>query len=208
MAKKDEYIKFSEKKDSIIKNQMNNACIGYTYLKEHVFNYTYTFFYEDNKEIKKYILNINNNDFAHLCGIEYKNGNKNLGKDLVKKRVNWDKIWIKKDGTTLLKLNVIKSINLLFTIDTKIESGGKGLDLVYDKLIRTNRKILGIGCKQLNKENLIPLSLLNLSTSNKNNKQIKRYDVLCVIKKDKQTGKIELVDKTDTFDTSCLEIEK
>ncbi|EHQ8839725.1 PBECR4 domain-containing protein [Enterococcus faecalis] len=207
MSIKSEYIKLTKKNEIQIRQGMNYAKLGYKFLKEHVFNYTYTFFYEDSDELKKFTLNINNNDFAHLCGIEYKNGNKNFGKDLVDNRINWDKIFIKSDGTTSLKLAVIASIHLLFTTQSRIESGGRNLDLVYDKLLRTNKQILGLGCKQLSEEKLIPLSLLNLKTLNRNEKKALRYEIVCVIRKNKQTSSIELMDKVDFFDIEKLELE-
>jgi hypothetical protein len=68
---------------------------------------------------------------------------------------------------------------------------------VYDKLLRTNKQILGLGCKQLSEEKLIPLSLLNLKTLNRNEKKALRYEIVCVIRKNKQTSSIELMDKVD-----------
>lgn len=207
MSRKSEHIKLTKKNEMQIKQGMIYAKQGYIFLKEHVFNYTYTFFYEDSDELKKFTLNINNSDFAHLCGIEYKNGNKKLGKDLIDNRINWDKVFIKSDGTTALKLSVIASIHLLFTTQSRIESGGRNLDLVYDKLLRTNKQILGLGCKQLNEEKLVPLSLLNLKTLNRNQKKALRYQIVCVIRKNKQTSLIELMDKADLFDIERLELE-
>lgn len=196
------YIKLTKKNEIQIKQGMDHARKGFLFLKEHVFNYTYTFFYEDNDELKKYTLNITNGDFAHLCGVQYKNGNKKFGEDLVENRVSWDKVFIKRDGTTSLKLSVIASIHLLFTVQSRIESGDRSLDLVYDKLLRTNKEILGLGCKQLSEEKLIPLSLLNLKVLNRNEKKTLRYRVLCVIRENKQTHLFELVDKVDSI---CIE---
>ncbi|MGL9754727.1 hypothetical protein IGK08_002844 [Enterococcus sp. DIV1286c] len=207
MSKKSRYISLSKKNETQIKQGMDQARRGYTFLKDHVFNYTYTFFYKDKSELKKYTLNIRNSDFAHLCGIEYKNGNKNLGKDLIANRISWDKILIKSDGTTSLKLSVVASINLLFTIQSRIETGGRNLDLVYDKLIRTNKKVIGLGCKQSSGENLIPLSLLNLKTLNRNEQKAQRYEIVCVVRKNKQTNVFELIDCADSFDTKKTGIE-
>ncbi len=207
MADLKNYVRFSEKKDVQIKQNMKYALSGYKFLKENVFNYTHTMYYFDNKVIQKFVLNISNNDFAHLCGIEYLNGNKNFGKDLMANRVNWDKIMIKKDGTTLLKLSVISSIHLLFTTNAQLESGGRCLDLVYDKMLRTNRLILGIGCKQLNSDNHIPLSLLDLRKFQRDRKKVNRYDIVCVIRKNKQNNQHELLECVDSFDAGVLGIE-
>lgn len=207
MNHKNEYIKLTQINEVKIKEDMNRAKQAYIFLKKHVFNYTYSFFYKDRNNLKKFTLNISNNDFAHLCGIKYDNGNKNFGKDLLGNRLDWNKVYIKSDGTTSLKLAVISSIHLLFTVQSRIESGGKNLNLVYDKLIRTNKEILGLGCKQLSVEKIVPLSLLNLKTLNRNEKSVQRYKILCVIKKDRQTNLYELVDKVPSFEVENLKID-
>lgn len=48
MADLKNYVRFSEKKDVQIKQNMKYALSGYKFLKENVFNYTHTMYYFDN----------------------------------------------------------------------------------------------------------------------------------------------------------------
>ena len=101
-------------------------------------------------------------NFAHLCGIKYKGGSSELFSALIAKRVEIERILIKRDGSTFQKLQVLPAVKSLLTSQVAIGGSGNMTQFQYDAMVRSHRKILSIHF-QTNQDGLLfPVSLINL----------------------------------------------
>lgn len=104
--------------------------------------------------------------FSHLCGIKYQDGAEQFFKAILDKKLDLSKVKTKPDGTTSLKLQVLKSINLLLSEKVQITNNGSYLKLHFDKSIKTNKLILALTLNTDKNNQLYPNSLLNLKNKN------------------------------------------
>lgn len=156
-------------------------------------------------KMKTYVYVINNRDvqalsvlfqrkhFMHLCGVEYPTGANGFVSDLQRKKLKLQNLYIKEDGSTFQKLEVIDQIALLDTLDTKVSIGNKRVNIQYDNLLRTKANILGIAVKADNNGINFPLSLLNLSVA----ETFTSFKVVAILE-----------ENTSTHVKTCLQIEK
>lgn len=105
--------------------------------------------------------------FSHLCGLKYKYGAKQFFKAVLGKKLNLKLVEEKKDGTTSLKLDILKSIKYLISDQIRLTQGAVYLELAFDNAIRTNKKIFAITFKVNDQDTYhYPNSLLNLKKDN------------------------------------------
>ena len=100
-------------------------------------------------------------NFMHLTGIKYIDGPKVFFNACIGGRLDIDKVRVKVDNTTFLKLDVIGSIKDMLSIESvRLTSDGKIGQVYYDAGIRSNKMIYFISLKE--KEQIyIPTSLIH-----------------------------------------------
>lgn len=104
--------------------------------------------------------------FAHLCGIKYRDGAKQFFKAILNNRLVLSKINVKEDGTTYLKLPLLKSVDFLITKDVQITDGAFYLDLQFENSVRTSKLIFALTLSLDENQELYPQSLLDLKKMN------------------------------------------
>ncbi|QIW16184.1 hypothetical protein A4G20_07500 [Pasteurellaceae bacterium RH1A] len=103
----------------------------------------------------------NRTNFMHLCGVKYEDGAAEFFNLALRKQINFDKVFIKKDGTTFQKLSALNSIEFLLQKDISLSEGTIYLNLSFDKALRTKKEIIALTL--IDADNVfIPQSLLNL----------------------------------------------
>lgn len=105
--------------------------------------------------------------FLHLCGLRYEYGAKQFFKAVLSRKLNLSKVSIKEDGTTLLKLPLLKSIDLLISREIRLTDGAFYLELSFDKAIKTSKMIFALTLSLDQNSEFYPNSLLNLKTMNR-----------------------------------------
>ena len=153
----------------------------YLRVKKH---YIYTW---NNRTCVPEILTVNfkKRHFSHLCGIEYKNGATKFTQDIKKNKIDVKNIYIKNDGSTFQKLDLLANINILNTINTEISSSGMISNKHYDTIINDKRKTLGLVIKKDNNGSKIPISLLSISKDYFDHQT--SFPVLAIIDEEKMT---------------------
>jgi len=132
------------------------------------------YIYKKNNAYKEIILKAKKADFMHLCGMKYKHPQKGgfvSAKHfytLIKSRnISADFLEEKKDGTTALKLGVLKHLEELLSGNVRIIDG----EIVFangrfDGAIRSSKMIFALALYQERGTTFGPKSLFNLKTSN------------------------------------------
>lgn len=125
-------------------------------------------------KIKIYVYVVNNRDvcslpvffrnrhFMHLCGVKYVRGANAFARDVKAQRLRLQDLYIKEDGSTFQKLEVVDKIDLLDTLNTKVSIGSNGIKLHFDNLVRTKADVIGMAVKNDKSGENFPLSLLSL----------------------------------------------
>ena len=80
----------------------------------------------------------------HLCGISYLRGSKNFFLSAKYRKIDLDKVLIKKDGTTFQKLQVLSAFPELISSNVRLTGRGRFLVLDYDYALRTSRQLLAL----------------------------------------------------------------
>lgn len=102
-------------------------------------------------------------NYMHLCGLYYPEGADKFFVDCLDKKVNLKSLLIKKDGTTMQKLQVLPFIKELTSPYVCLTGSGKHLYLEFDYSLRTRKQILALTLKDTQSK-IIPQSLLNLKS--------------------------------------------
>lgn len=102
-------------------------------------------------------------NYMHLCGLYYSEGAEKFFIDCLDKKVNLKSLLIKKDGTTMQKLQVLPSIKELTSPYVWLTGSGKYLRLEFDYSLRTRKQILALTLKDTQSK-IVPQSLLNLKS--------------------------------------------
>lgn len=97
----------------------------------------------------------------HLCGISYLRGSKNFFLSAKYRKIDLDKVLIKKDGTTFQKLQVLSAFPELISGNVRLTGRGRFLVLDYDYALRTSKQLLALTLINQSAK-AIPQSLLNL----------------------------------------------
>ncbi|MCR8967266.1 PBECR4 domain-containing protein [Streptococcus zalophi] len=134
----------------------------------------------DDKKIDVYFSYSN---FMHLCGIDYEKGSHSFFNDCFSNKIVLQAIKIKKDGTTLQKLQTLTSIRDLIGKHVRLVTRGTYLYLSFDYALRTNKQILALTLLN-DHHKIVPQSLLNL----KRQKSFPKGDIVrCIYAKDLST---------------------
>ena len=87
--------------------------------------------------------------------------------DALNKNIDENSIYIKKDGTTFQKLQVLLQFKELIGKNVRVTRGYKYLLLSFDYVLRTNKEILALTLIDRINSDVIPQSLLNLHSMKK-----------------------------------------
>lgn len=102
-------------------------------------------------------------NYMHLCGLYYAKGTKKFFSDCLGKQVDLTALMVKKDGTTMQKLQVLGSISDLTSPYVRLTGSGRYLFLEFDYALRTKKQILAVTLKDTTGK-IVPQSLLNLKS--------------------------------------------
>lgn len=100
--------------------------------------------------------------FMHLCGITYLDGSNEFFNAALAKKLDIKKMKMKTDGSTQLKLSILRSINFLISDQIQLTNEGIYLKLRFDKGLRTNKLLFALTLKFDGSKELYPNSLLKL----------------------------------------------
>lgn len=104
-------------------------------------------------------------NFMHLCGVKYDDGAREFFYAAINNRLDINKIKVKSDGTTFLKLSLLKSINFLLSSEITLTDNAIYLNIAFDKALKTKNQVFALTL--INNNHLfIPQSLLNLKNIN------------------------------------------
>ncbi|WP_262315613.1 PBECR4 domain-containing protein [Lacticaseibacillus parakribbianus] len=104
-------------------------------------------------------------NFSHLCGLSYGTSGREFSRLAKRKRLSLDKLRVKSDGTSLLKLRVLDQLPRLIEPGVRLVTNGSLLMLKYDFALRTHQAIIGLTLSAYSGSRLLtPNSLLNLKT--------------------------------------------
>lgn len=104
-------------------------------------------------------------NFMHLCGVKYTDGANEFFNAAISHNLALNKIKIKKDGTTFLKLALLKSVNFLLSTDITLTDGALYLNVAFDKALKTPKQIFALTLIN-HHHSFIPQSLLSLKRIN------------------------------------------
>ncbi|UQB01698.1 PBECR4 domain-containing protein [Pediococcus pentosaceus] len=159
---------------------------SFSIIKKHFIGKIKTYIYAvNNREIRSLPVTIQNRHFMHLCGVKYTKGASGFVKDLKNNRLNLNELYLKEDGSTFQKLEVIDKINLLDTLETTVSIGNNMARIHYDNLLRTKANILGIVVDTDDNGINFPLSLLNISATDLHT--LTRFKVFAILEENKST---------------------
>lgn len=190
--------------DKQINYQSKNLQNAYLFLEKEVYPYTFCYIYGTNKNTSTLGFATNRNDFIHMCGLKYKgkHAKSKFIEDVSKQDIDYKRLWLHADGTSIQKITVINILPCLFNSLNVIVSDQKqtALSFNYDGYIATNKRVLSLGLKRVNDSLFVPQTLLNLH----NNKvQPSGQHVHVILRKNRKTGKVEIVK-----DDGSLKIKK
>ncbi|MDD2575193.1 MAG: PBECR4 domain-containing protein [Acholeplasmataceae bacterium] len=128
----------------------------------------------------EFSLNITKNNLMHLCGIDYIGGSRAFFDDSLDNKLSIDKIGIKTDDTTLLKLEVLSELDNITTKNVLLCPSNTLGQVRYHFAIRTNKKILMVALNEVgNDGKYVPISLINLRTIKNNPKGERVLSITC-----------------------------
>lgn len=158
------YHKITISEINSFKKYIPNIQKAFSLTEKHFIGKVKTYVYIVNsREIRSLPITFQNKHFMHLCGVKYVRGSRGFVNDLRKKKLDLQNLYLKNDGSTFQKLEVIDKIDLLDSLNTKVSIGNKMASIHYSNLLRTKSDILGIAVDTDNNGMNFPLSLLNLS---------------------------------------------
>lgn len=102
-------------------------------------------------------------NFMHLCGVKYDDGAREFFEAAINNRLDINKI--KSDGTTFLKLSLLRSISFLLSVEISLADNAIYLNMSFDKALKTKKKIFALTLIDSN-NSFVPQSLLNLKSIN------------------------------------------
>ncbi|MFZ7129768.1 PBECR4 domain-containing protein [Avibacterium avium] len=107
-------------------------------------------------------------NFMHLCGIKYKEGAKAFFESALSKSIDLSKVEVKDDGTTFIKLKLLKYIPLIITDKATLSTEHSlYLHLSFDAAIKAKQNKNQFAITLINDNaKFIPNSLLNTSKIN------------------------------------------
>lgn len=196
--------------DIQIKYQCKTLQNVYRFLKKEVYPYTYCYIYGEGKYFKTLGFATNKDDFMHMCGMKYK-AKKNVPwkneflKHIENNELNYSKLMIHADGTTIEKVIVISMLpNLFKTLDITVSNEKQiKLSYNYDGYIATKKRIISLGLKSKGKNFFVPQTLLNLR---KEKIQLHGDPVHAILRKNrKEKSQIDIVISDDTIELTNLE---
>lgn len=132
------------------------------------YEFTYTYKHRVTKKIMQIKIVSTPGNFMHLCGVRYDYSATQFYKALKRKKISLKKIYVKDDGTTGQKLQIINLLKLLSSSGVRICDDGSFYNLSFDKAIRTSKMIIALTCVRTENQ-YAPQSLLALNrTTSKN----------------------------------------
>lgn len=159
---------------------------SFSLIKKHFIGKTKTYIYVvNNRKICSLPITFQNRHFMHLCGVKYIKGASGFVKDLKKNRLKLDGLYLKEDGSTFQKLEVIDKIDLLDTLGTTVSIGNNIARIHYDNLLRTKTNILGIAVDTDKYGMHFPLSLLNISVEDTHT--LTSFSVVAILEESQRT---------------------
>lgn len=128
------------------------------------------YIYKQDNKLKDFKIKYGKENFAHLLGIKFANKtSKQILEDLVNRRLNQEAIFVKNDGTTFKKLNVIESLKKITDSNTialndlgQITQASK---LKFNDALKTSDNNLLLAIKDFEPELFRPYSLMNLKNA-------------------------------------------
>lgn len=157
MTKSKDYRKPNYNEKRKIRNFMIPLQNAASFLKEHCIGKIMSY----QTETKKVDIHFLPSNFMHLCGLEYQKGASSFFDDCLNKHIIIDDLNIKRDGTTMQKLQVLGSIQELLGKHVQLTGSGRYLYLEFDYALRTKKQILALTLKDTPTKT-IPQSLLDL----------------------------------------------
>lgn len=180
------YHKITISEINSFKKYVPNIQKAFSLTKKHFIGKVKTYVYVVNsREIRSLPITFQNKHFMHLCGVKYVRGSRGFVNDLRKKKLDLQNLYLKNDGSTFQKLEVIDKIDLLDSLSTKVSIGNKMASIHYSNLLRTKSDILGIAVDTDNNGMNSPLSLLNLSI--KDSHTLTSFKVVAILEENKTT---------------------
>ncbi|MBR7927186.1 hypothetical protein KBI51_03215 [Aerococcaceae bacterium zg-ZUI334] len=157
MKRESHYKRISSNEQNNIRRYFNTLHIAAKFFEKYFINKVVTYCTVDSK-IDIYFSSSN---FMHLCGIRYKKGSSSFFEDCLNQHIVLDDIEIKKDGTTIQKLQILSSISELIGENVYLTGAGRFLYLDFDYALKTRKQILALTLKDT-KHRTVPQSLLDL----------------------------------------------
>ena len=109
-------------------------------------------------------LNFKRSNFMHLCGLRYEKGANQFFKDILHNKLDISKLTTKQDGTTILKLSALTSVEHLVKPKIRLTDCANYLNLSFDSALRTNKQIIALTLKNEKENTYYPNSFLNLKS--------------------------------------------
>ena len=111
-----------------------------------------------------YDMIFNKSNFMHLCGVKYEKGASDFFRDILDDKLELDKIQIKDDGSTIVKLQIISNLQYLFDKNIFLGPSGRIGYTTYDGVIE--HKVMVLLLKRA-KSVYVPNSILNKTRSSR-----------------------------------------
>ena len=153
---------------------------GFDEYNKYLKNNQFLFVYKNQlRSYKYFILKFERNNFLHLTGLKYKGKPNKFYSELENQKLSYKLVSIRKDGTTRLKLDVLKQLRQITITPTQVGNfSADGVRLSLDKVVGKTSGLLTLGLKQDGKH-FIPNSLLKIDAKKLSNKL---YPIALVMK--------------------------
>ncbi|WP_125584126.1 PBECR4 domain-containing protein [Levilactobacillus cerevisiae] len=164
------------------------------YIEENLIGKIRYFFFREEGKVKWFGVQVVENNFMHLCGINYLGGPRKFWKAVQVNHLETDLIKIKNDGTTFQKLQVVSLLEELNGGNLLVSSAGVLFKVRYDHLLRTRRNIMALALNQVEMY-YRPVSLLNLQKDplKFNTRATKLFRVVAIVDEVIATGEYHQV---------------
>ena len=154
---------------------------------ENIANHKIHYVFQGEDGLQSLSVEFNEANFAHFVGLGFdrKNATEFL-QDILDENYEQNDIFVKKDGTTFDKLAVLEKFSDLFTADSlllnDLSTVKQAQRLNFSEAINTEDEQLLLAIREIDGEEKVPVSLLNLSRAVNANKyaQVPRNQVLAV----------------------------
>lgn len=184
------YSKPTFKQMQIIRKYLKDINEVALFFQDYFIDKHVDYIYDTNKITTVSFLGTN---FAHLCGIKYKHGAKNFFRAAQKNKIDLSCIEIKNDGSTVLKLMVLKDCNTLINPGVVITSDGiVSTNFSYEKSILTKTMFMALVIETSN--NLYyPQSIINLGAKTVKSIPTHTYMVEHIVSRELETEDYRLI---------------